>query len=102
MPSIDQLRRVLDKSPEDDFVLYALAMEHAKLGDHRAAVEYFDRAIAADQTNPYHYYHKSKSLAALGRTTEQRETLEAGIGHARAAQDMKAVHELSDLLEGVP
>jgi tetratricopeptide (TPR) repeat protein len=100
MPSIDQLMRVLDSSPEDDFVLYALAMEHAKLGKHEAAVGYFDRAIAADPANPYHYYHKAKSLASLGRTTELRDTLQTGIAQARAAQDTKAVSELSDLLEG--
>lgn len=92
--------RVLDKSPEDDFVLYAIAMEHAKLGDHAVAVSFFDRAIAADASNPYHYYHKAKSLTVLGRAEETRATLEAGLDQARQAGDSKAVNELSDLLEG--
>ena len=33
MPSIEQLKKLLELDPEDTFVLYGIAQEHAKAGD---------------------------------------------------------------------
>lgn len=101
MPSIEQLRKLLDKTPEDDFVLYALALEHAKLGEHEHALQWFDRAIAADDSNPYHYFHKARSLEALKRIDDALETLRTGLRFAKAADDDKAVSEIVGYVETI-
>lgn len=98
MPSIDQLKRALEASPDDAFLLYGLAMEHAKIGRHEDALPLFDRAIEADPSNAYHHFHKARSLEALDREDDARATLEAGLDHAKRAGDAKAHSEISQYL----
>ncbi len=98
MPTLDQLRRVLEASPNDAFLLYGIAMEHAKLGDHDTALTCFDRALEADPANPYHYFHKARSLEALTRIDEARDVLTAGLEYARRGNDEKAVSEKTEYL----
>jgi tetratricopeptide (TPR) repeat protein len=98
MPSIAQLERLLETDPEDAFVLFGLAMEHAKTGAHPAALEYFDRAIAADPTNSYHHFHKARSLESLDRTPEAAAVLREGLGALQDHPDPKAASELSGYL----
>jgi tetratricopeptide (TPR) repeat protein len=99
MPSLDQLRRLLEADPNDPFVLYGLAQEYAKAGDQLAAVEYYDRCLAADPAYCYAYFHKARSLEALGRTEEALATLREGGRRARAAGDGHALQEISAYLD---
>lgn len=98
MPSIDQLHRALSVDPNDAFLLYGLAMEHAKLDDHEPALDYFRRAIEADPANAYHHYHMARSLEVLGREGDARATLEAGLRAAQTHHDQKAVGEITEYL----
>lgn len=99
MPTIQQLERLLAIDPEDDFVLYGLAMEHARIGEHERALSFFDRAIRANASNAYHFFHKAVSLEAMSREHEAITTLRAGLESARAGGDPKAMSELSGYLE---
>ena len=99
MPTLDQLLRVLETSPDDAFLLYGIAMEHAKLGDHRAALSFFDRALETDPANPYHYYHKTRSLEALGTIEEARAVLTLGLERAHASGDAQAISETAAYLD---
>lgn len=99
MPSIADLQKLLAKDPADPFVLYGLAQEYAKKGDHAAAVGFYDRCLAADPAYCYAYFHKARSLEALGKVPEALETLARGVAAARAAQDGHALSELSGYLE---
>lgn len=99
MPSIDRLRAALQAAPDDAFLLYGIAMELAKAGDHEEAVEHFDRAIVADATNPYHYFHKARSLEEIDREDEARRTLETGLEVAQRHGDAKAASELIAYLD---
>ncbi len=99
MPTLDQLLRVLETSPDDAFILYGIAMEHAKLGDHQAALPYFDRALEADPANPYHYFHKARSLEATGDIDKARATLALGLERAKASSDAQAISETAAYME---
>ncbi|MDQ7013532.1 MAG: tetratricopeptide repeat protein [Planctomycetota bacterium] len=99
MPSLEQLQRALDTSPGDAFLLYGLAMEHARLGDHQAALDPFARAVEADPANPYHHYHMARSLEALGRAQDARAVLEAGLEQAKIHHDTHAQSELTEFLD---
>jgi tetratricopeptide (TPR) repeat protein len=99
MPRAEQLLELLDKNPQDDFLLYGLALEHAKLGQHERALEYFDRAIEVNRENPYHYFHKARSLEALERIDDARATLKTGMAVARRESDEKAVTEIRGYME---
>lgn len=95
MPSIEQLERLLTADPHDAFLLYALAQEHAKAGDHAGAVKAYDRCLAVDSEYCYAYFHKARSLVALGNTSAAATTLEAGLAIARRSGDAKAAGEIA-------
>ncbi|MBX3390069.1 MAG: hypothetical protein KF691_11535 [Phycisphaeraceae bacterium] len=99
MPSVEQLQRLLEKSPEDPFLLYAVAQEHAKNGQFACAVEFYDRSLTAAPDDGYTYFHKAKALGAMGRTEEQIKVLQAGLAAATRSGDPKAAGELQAALE---
>ena len=98
---IDQLKRLLQAEPEDAFCLYSLGLEHAKGGDTTAAVSWFDRAIAADPTMAYAYFHKARALEEADEMSAAAETLQAGLDCARAHGDQKAASELAGYLDQI-
>lgn len=98
---IDKLRRLLESEPDDAFCLYALAQEYAKIGQHEEALRHFDRVIAVEPGHGYAYYHKARSLAAMGRVDEARDVLTRGLQGVDAAADPKAARELSEYLQAL-
>lgn len=99
MPSVEQLHRLLEKSPDDPFLLYALAQEHAKNGEFSRAVEFYDRSLVAAPDDGYTYFHKAKALGAMGQITAQIDVLRAGLAAASRSRDTKAAGELQAALE---
>ena len=98
MPSIEQLQKLLALDPNDAFVLYGLAIEHAKRAETEKAVAFFDRCLAADPHYCYAYYHKARTLESAGRKDEALATLRAGLDAAKAAQDAHALSEIQGFL----
>jgi tetratricopeptide (TPR) repeat protein len=99
MPSIEELQTMLERDPTDTFVLYAMGQEHAKQGDHQAAVDFYRRCLGQNPQECYAYFHEAKSLEALGRTDEAQERLREGVRAAREAGDEKALGELGQYLD---
>lgn len=98
MPSIEQLEKLLTVDDTDTFVLYALAQEHAKAGNHDAAIGFYDRCLAVDEAYCYAYFHKARSLEAVDRVSDAIGTLEAGLAVAQRVSDAKASGEISSYL----
>ncbi len=101
---IEKLRRLLAAEPQDAFCLYALAQEHAKLGQQDEAIAYFDRVIAVEPGHAYAYFHKARSLEGLGRKGEAREALRRGLAASSAGAagaDPKAARELEEYLKSL-
>jgi tetratricopeptide (TPR) repeat protein len=96
---MDQLRRLLDADPGDAFCLYGLAQEYLKAGDADSAIEYFDRAIAADPHSCYSYYHKARALESLDRIDEAAATLREGLARAAECGDAQAQSEMCAYLD---
>lgn len=104
MPSIAQLEKLLALDATDPFVLYALAQEHAKVGTpeaHARAIDYYNLCIAADRGYCYAYFHKAKSLEAIGQLDGAIQTLRTGLAAATVAGDAKAQSELSGYLMAI-
>lgn len=101
MPSLEQLRKLLAADPNDPFVLYGIAQEHAKAGDHAEAVAWYDRCLVADPAYCYAYFHKARAQEALGRGEEAAATLRAGMEAARKSGDGHALGEMAAYLEGL-
>lgn len=92
-----KLNALLAADPHDTFLLYGVAQEHAKAGDHARAIDSFDKVIAIDPAYCYAYYHKARSQQALGELAAARQTVLVGVQAAHRAGDGKALSELSGL-----
>lgn len=101
MPSLESLHRLLESSPNDPFVPYAIAQEHAKQRAFAEAVEWFDRCLAVDGAYCYAYYHKARAQLAMGRREDALRTIEAGQKQAAASGDGHAGAELTALREEI-
>ena len=69
------LRKALEIKPDDAWALNSLAAGFQKKGQRRQAIEYFDRAIAANPEFANAYYGKAITLAEDGQTEAASETL---------------------------
>ncbi|MEL6329380.1 MAG: tetratricopeptide repeat protein [Planctomycetota bacterium] len=99
MPTIEELEKLLEADPRDTFVLYGLAQEHEKTGNHAEAVGYYDRCLEADPAYSYAYFHKARTLLNMNETLRARDTLAAGLRAARAAGDAHAADEIAGFLQ---
>ncbi len=94
---LTRLLAMLEDEPDDPLCLYGIAQEHANAGDHETAVSWYDKAIAVDPDDGYHYFHKARSLESLQRLDVAIETIDAGLAAARRGGDAHALAELDDL-----
>jgi tetratricopeptide (TPR) repeat protein len=99
MPTLEQLHRLLAADPGDPFLLYGVAQEHAKAGNHAEALTWYDRCLGADPRYAYAYFHKARSQEAVGDVAGAVATLQAGQVAARGASDGHALAEISGYLD---
>lgn len=98
MPTLEQLESLLNESPDDSFLLYALAMELDNCGQHDRSLSIFDQLMR--QTPPYvpAFFMSAQQLARIDRTIEARPILESGIKNARTQNDSHAAGEMAEFL----
>ena len=96
---IEQLLEFLQEDGHDSFVLFALAMEYDKAGDHQTALQYFDRLVQQDPDYAWAYYHKGQVLQRLERVDQARASFEAGIPMAEKTGEFHTRDKLREALE---
>ncbi len=101
MPTIAQLEKLLATEPGDAFLLYGIAQEYAKVGQHDRAVSYFQQVIQADPDYTYAYFHMARSLESLGRQSDTIDCLETGLAVAKRVGDAQGVSEITGYLDGL-
>lgn len=94
-----QLEKLLADEPQDPFLTYGIALEHFKLGDHAAALDWLDRTLALDPHYCYAYFQKAKVLSDRGDDDEAKAILETGMKAAIEAGDDHARSEMAELME---
>lgn len=98
---LEQLRNMLEKSPNDAFLRYAMALELKKSGDLAAALSSLDKTLELDGDYLYAYYQRGQIAEELGDVATAKAAYEAGIRRATAKGDMKALGELKTALAGL-
>lgn len=95
---LEYLQKLLESSPKDSFVLFAIAKEHESMGDLLSALSFYLQLTETDPTYIGTYYH-------LGKLYEQQENFEdailtykKGIEISRNAGDRHAMSELQGAL----
>lgn len=99
MKRLEQLLKLLDRTPTDPFLLYGIALEHKKTGDTATALDYLDRTLAVDPRYCYAYYQKGQILESTNQPAAAAEAYTAGITAAKAAGDGHAQGELQGALD---
>lgn len=101
MSRLDKLQKMLQAEPNDPFVLYGIAQEHAAAERYADALPFYDRCVAADPAYLYAYYHKASAQQEMGDIPAARATLDVGIAAARKAGDAKALGEMQTLFDSL-
>jgi tetratricopeptide (TPR) repeat protein len=96
---LDKLRKMLQRDPNDTFLLYGIALEHKKLGETKQAIEYLDRVIAADAGYCYAYHQKGLVYESAGDIEAARAAYRAGIEAAKKKGDDHAAGEIQAALD---
>ena len=99
---LEQLRKLLEKSPSDAFLLYATALELKKAGDSRGALDHLAKTLAVDADYMYAYYQQGQILKSIGDPAAAIIAYDIGVSRAQKKGDQKALGELRgarDMLE---
>jgi hypothetical protein len=102
-PRMDQIEALLRDDPDDPFLRYGLAMEHASGGDDATCVNILRDLIARPAADPYvpAYLQAGQALVRLDRIPEACDVLRAGIAAAQTAGDAHAQSEMQGLLASI-
>ncbi len=96
-----KLERMLEKSPQDTFLNFGLAMELAKEGMIEEALAQFDRVLQIDPSYLTAYFQKGSTLINAGRVPDARTALIAGIAAARTLGDTHTQSEMQAMLDSI-
>jgi predicted Zn-dependent protease len=96
---MDQLESLLADDPDDPFLRYGLAMEHASAGDDEECVRQLRALIGLNPAAPYipAYLMAAQALVRLGREPEGAVLLVAGIAAADKAGTPDALHAKAEM-----
>jgi tetratricopeptide (TPR) repeat protein len=98
---LQQLLTMLQKEPNDPFLLYGAAMEYKKQGDMPTALDYFRRALTADPGYCYAYYQMGQVHESAGDTAAAKAIYRDGISAAQNKGDHHAAQEIAAALEAL-
>lgn len=91
---LDQILQFLKESPDDSFLLFALAKEYEKVNDLNAALLTYEQLRTVDQEYIGLYFHLGALLEKLDRKLDALEVYDAGIEITRRLGDAHALGEL--------
>jgi len=99
MDRINKLNDMLIQSPNDCFLLHALGLEYAKIGEIDKALLAFHHVITSDKNYVGTYYHLAKTFEKINRLEEAIHMYEQGIIIASHVNDKHAQNELQMALD---
>lgn len=99
MPNRQQLADMLEASPDDVFLKYALAMAIAGDGDTETALQQLARINREHPDYVGAWFQRAQLLAREGETEEAREVIESGIQAAQKVGDAHNEAEMRGFLD---
>ena len=94
-----KLQSLLERDPNDTFLLYAIALEHKKANDHAAALQWFDRVIAKDPGYSVAYHQAGLTQESAGDVAAAKAMYLRGIAAATQKGDHHAADEMRAALD---
>jgi len=100
-PRQAQLRKLLERTPNDPFLVYALALEHKKAGELDEALATLSRVTELDADYAYAHFQRGQIYEGRDDLPAARSAYAAGVEAARRAGDAKGEGEIGGALAGV-
>ncbi len=88
----------MDESPDDPFLIFALAKEYEKSEGTLQALLMYEHLVTNYPSYIATYYHYARILHKGGNKTEAVRLLEKGIEEGAKAKEIHAVGEMKGLL----
>jgi tetratricopeptide (TPR) repeat protein len=97
-PRLEQLLKLLEREPNDTFLIYGLALEHKNAGDLPKAIELLNRVIQLDGGYCYAYHQKGLAYEKAGDIEAAKQAYRDGIAAAVRKGDSHAKGEIEAAL----
>ncbi len=93
-----KLQAMLEKQPDDTFLLYGLAMEYKKSGELPEAINHFNRVLGLDPGYCYAYHQRGLVHEMNGDLDAARVSYREGVAAAEKKGDAHAREEIEAAL----
>lgn len=93
-----RLLDMVDQSPNDPFLLFALAQEYGKIQEIEKALQYYEMLTKQHPQYVGTYYHYGNLLHKNGQSENALSIIQTGINITNEAKDTHALNELRGLL----
>ena len=95
---MQSLQRMLQKEPDDLFLLYAIALEHMKASEFAHAVAYLERVLKKDPLYCVAYQQMAQVHELAGDVAAAQKAYQDGIAAAGRKGDLHAKEEMESAL----
>ena len=95
---LDTLQKMLLETPNDEFLLYAISLEHNKLGETEKAIEIMSQLLISHEDYLPVYYQLGHLHAQKGNREYAMELFRKGIEIAKHRNDHRTLGELNEAL----
>jgi tetratricopeptide (TPR) repeat protein len=95
---LETLQKMLEKQPNDSFLLYGIAMEFKKSGQSGEALTMLAKVIEADSGHGYAWFQRGQIEESRGDIAAAKAAYTAGIIAAEKSGDAHARSELEGAL----
>lgn len=95
---LQQIHKMLEKEPNDTFLLYGLGMEYKKAGEWDKALESFNRVTQLDPMYCYAYHQRGLVYEAQGNFPAAKQAYQEGMAAAEKKGDLHAREEIAGAL----
>jgi tetratricopeptide (TPR) repeat protein len=94
MARLTLLLKHLESSPNDSFILFAIAKEYEGMEDYRTAMQYYTQLRSMHPNYVGTYYHLGKLYEKVNDPDSAMETYTTGMAIAKKENDHHAASEL--------
>ena len=92
---LNQLLNFLENSPNEPFILFAVAKEYEKHSDSPNALKYYQELVSAHPNYTGTYYHLGKLYEQQQEVATAFQTYKNGMAIAKKVGDQHALSELA-------
>jgi Tfp pilus assembly protein PilF len=96
---IEKIKELLLKTPDDNFLKHALALEYIKIENDKEARRLFEEILTQDENYLGSYYHLGKLLERNNEAALAISYYEKGMEVAKKADETRAYNELKSAYE---